>query len=523
MQIVCQYYVRNLSYSIDNVVSMEYYNVRFFSHYNICIGKEDGILSQTPNAKLRSVLITVAIGNFMSQLDNSIVNVSLPVIQKDFQISLTIAEWVVTAYLITISSLFLLSGKLADLVGRKKVFITGLSFFTIGSLICGLSGNITVLLLGRVIQATGGSMVISSGPAISTHAVKEKDRGKALSVTAATIAIALCLGPLLGGLLTAAFGWHSIFFVNVPIGVIAILLAILNIEKDAPRTKTTFDWKGGILFVVSLWLILLPLETAGEPYMPVGLLIGLLVCGILLCALFIIFERRQANPMLRISLFRSKVFVFNGAAAMLNFMAMYVFVFLIPFYLESFRHFSTVKSGLLYLPMPIALLVVAPLSGFLSDRFGSRRLCITGMAIMAVSLFLLSFIGQNTGIPYLVFVVALIGIGYGMFQTPNNSAVLGSVSDAERGVTSGTLSTMKNIGMILGVTISGALFYALEAYAKNRAAFQNPGVHMIQNQSFVFAFHNTFIVAAGISLLAMIACIPAKQNIECSAQTQSND
>lgn len=467
-------------------------------------------MSRTPRAKLRNILITVALGSFMGQIDNSIVNVSLPIIQKDFNISLTLTEWVVTAYLITLSSTLLICGKLADAFGRKRIFVTGLVLFTAGSLICGLSGNISILLLGRTIQAVGGAMVISSGPAISTHAAEEKDRGKALSVTAVSVAAALCLGPLLGGILTAAFGWHSIFFVNIPVGVIAIFLAVRNIEKDEPQTNALFDWKGGALFVVSLWLILIPLDTVGEPYMPVGLFTGLLLAGVLLWVLFVFYERKQSNPVLRLSLFRSRIFVYNAIAATLNFTAMYIYVFLLPFYLETFRHFSTVQTGFLYLPMPLAFLIAAPTSGTLSDRIGSRGLCIAGMGIMGVALFLMSFLGQNTGTPYLILAVALIGVGYGMFQTPNNSAVLGSVPDADRGVTSGTLQTMKNIGMILGVTISGSLFTALQALGKQNATAQKLSAQAIQSQSFTFALHITFLVAMVIALLAMVACIPAK-------------
>lgn len=470
-------------------------------------------MRRTSRTKLRNILITVALGSFMSQIDNSIVNVSLPVIQKDFNISLTLTEWVVTAYLITISSMLLLCGKLADAFGRKRVFVTGLSMFTVGSLICGLSGNIYILILGRITQAVGGAMIISSGPAISTHAAEEKDRGKALSVTAVSIAIALCLGPLLGGILTAAFGWNSIFFVNVPIGLIAIFLAVRNIEKDEPQTTNAlFDWKGGALFILSLWLILIPLDTVGESYMPTGLFIGLLAAGVILCFLFVLYERKQSNPILRITLFRSRIFVYNGIAAMLNFTAMYIFIFLLPFYLETFRHFATVQTGLLYLPMPLAFMVAAPISGSLSDRIGSRGLCIAGMGIMGAALLLMGFLGQNTGLPYLIFVVALIGIGYGMFQTPNNSAVLGSVPDADRGVTSGTLSTMKNIGMILGVTVSGALFTALQALGKQNAAAQKLSAQAIESQSFTFALHITFFVAMVIALLAMVACIPTKMH-----------
>lgn len=467
-------------------------------------------MSSTPRAKLRNLLITVALGNFMSQLDNSIVNVSLPVIQQDFHISLTLTEWVVTTYLITISSMMLLCGKLGDVFGRKRFFVTGLSLFTAGSLICGFSGNITVLLLGRVIQAVGGAMIISTGPAISTHAVEEKDRGKALSVTAISIAVALCLGPLLGGMLTAAFGWHSIFFVNVPVGVIAIILADRNIEKDEPQKNKLFDWKGGTLFILALWLILLPLDTLGEPYMPTLLFVGLIAAGVLCCFLTVFYEWKQAEPVLSLSLFRSRIFVYNSVAAMLNFTAMYVFVFLFPFYLETFRNLSTAQAGLLYLPMPIAFLIAAPVSGALSDRIGSRGLCITGMGVMSVALLLLSFLKQNTGLPYLIFVVALMGIGYGMFQTPNNSAVLGDVPDADRGATSGMLSTMKNIGMILGVTVSGSLFSALQTLGKQNATAQNLSAQTIQNQSFTFSLHITFLVAMVIALLAMVACIPAK-------------
>jgi EmrB/QacA subfamily drug resistance transporter len=455
-------------------------------------------------SQIRLTLLSVAIGSFMCQLDAGIVNVALPVIQNNFNISMSSTEWVVSAYLLTISCLLLICGKFADMIGYKKVYTTGFTIFTIGSLLCGLPMSFPILIVSRVIQASGAAMIFAAGPAIITAAVSNNNRGKALGIPAVAIGIALCMGPVLGGFLTSMFGWHSIFLINVPVGIIGTYLAHRNIHESEKKKRSSFDITGSLLFVFALLFLLFPLDSVGKAYMSILPFSVILAVGIILLVFFVLFERKKDNPMFMTSLFRVKSFATGGIAALFNFMAIYIFVFLVPFYLEDLRNFTTMQTGLIYMPFPIAFMLAAPFSGALSDRIGSRTLCSIGMTVMAAGLFLLSFAGINTPIYYLIIAMIIIGIGYGMFQTPNNSAIMGSVSSENRGIASATLSTLKNIGMVLGVAVSGTLFSLFQKLALNYYKAQNISGQILQDKTFTFALHITFIVAGLVALLAVV-------------------
>jgi EmrB/QacA subfamily drug resistance transporter len=451
------------------------------------------------NGKARAAVVAVGIGSFMSSLDSSAVNLALPMIQNEFAASLSMVEWIVTTYLLVISSLLLTFGRLSDLYGHKKMYTVGFAVFTIGSLLCGLSVNIATLIASRAFQAVGAGMLYSAGPAIITSAVPPENRGKGLSVVAVAVALGLCVGPVVGGTLATLFGWKSIFLINLPVGIIGIFMVLKNIAQDGESKRLPFDILGSVLVFAALLAILLPLDISGDHAIPPALFIGSIAAGLLLIAAFVLVERKRVHPMLNLGLFRNRVFSASNLAALLIYMAQFVMVFLAPFYLQKFRGFSVMASGMLYLPMPLATMCVAPLSGAASDRFDSRYISSLGALIMAAGLYMLSFLGANSSQAYIVAAMVATGGGFGLFQTPNNSAIMGNVPRENRGTASGTLATMRNIGMVMGVAVSGALFSLFEDKA---AAAGLPA-----DGAFPYALHNTFLVAAGIALLSMTASL----------------
>lgn len=455
------------------------------------------------NKKTFIVVLTVAIGTFMSSLDSSVVNLVTPMIKNNFGVSLSVVEWIVTAYLLVISSLLLTFGRISDLYGHKRVYLTGFIIFTAGSLLCGLSVNIQMLIICRVIQALGAGMLFSTGSAIITNAVPASSRGKAFSISAVAVAFGLCTGPVIGGALATLLGWQSIFFINIPIGILGIIMVITKIPEDEKKNSVPFDKTGSLLIFAALMFILLPLSVSGDYAIPLPLFISLIAAGILMIAVFIKFESKFRYPMLNLSLFENRVFAAGNAAALFTYMAQFIMAFLAPFYLENLRMFSALKTGMLYLPMPLATIVIAPISGAISDRYDSRYISTAGTAVMAGGLFMMSFLNGSTSTAYIIISMIIIGLGFGMFQTPNNSAIMGNAPQEYRGIASGTLATMRNIGMVMGVAVSGALFSANQSKAVISLVSQGLTDSVLKGKAFVYALHVTFMAAVAAVLVAM--------------------
>jgi len=451
------------------------------------------------------MLFSVALGTFMSALDASVVNVANPVIQAHYDVPLATVEWVVTAYLIVVSSVLLFFGRLSDLYGQKKLYITGFAVFTIGSALCGLSTSIGMLIGFRVLKALGAGMMFATNSAIITHNVPAERRGRAFSVNAVSVAVALSAGPVLGGWLTSAFGWQSIFFINIPIGIIGIIIAMKFIPADKHKPAVSMDIPGSIMIFAALFMILLALNqlSAGIDTLTFVLL---MLGGLFVIAMFIHFEKRSNHPILNLKLFRIRVFSASLSAAVFNYMAQYIMVFLVPFYLQTVRMYTPAVSGLLYMPMPLAALITAPIAGFIADRADTRLLSSAGMGIMAAGLFLLSRLEVDTPNSYIIMAMAVTGFGSGLFQTPNNSAVMSSVPADSRGVASGMLATARNIGMVIGVGLSSTLFMLFAGQAPGQAAEGLAGL-IAQKASFIYALRLTFIVASFVAVAAMAASL----------------
>ncbi len=406
------------------------------------------------------ILSAVSVGTFMATLDGSIVNISLPSIQAAFGIDLAVVEWVSIAYLVVVGSVLLPFGRLGEVLTFRRVYLTGFALFTAASVLCGAASGPGVLIGFRVIQGIGAGMLQAMGPAIVARTFGPGERGKALGLNAISVSLGLTLGPVLGGVLTEVATWRAVFLVNLPIGIFAILWAMRVLPDERRSTGQTFDIPGAILSGTALLTLLLAL-TQGESLGWTSLLIvALLLTFVVTAGLFVWVEQHAAQPMIDLRLFAIRGFSAGNASVVIAFAGLFTATFLLPFLLENGAGYAPIEAGLLLTPVPIIGALVGPFSGSLSDRIGSRVPASIGIAVMAIGLLSLSQLEPGFGPPDLIWRLALVGLGQGLFMPPNSSAVLGSVPRPRIGTASGTLAQMRIDGQALGIAASGAIVAA---------------------------------------------------------------
>jgi len=402
------------------------------------------------------VLATVFESTFMGPLDSSIVNIAIPSLTKYFSVGITTVEWVVMAYLLTTSSLLLSTGRLGDMVGHKRIYIIGFLTFTAASALCGISGSVQQLVFFRVVQAVGATCMFSSSPAILTDAFPT-ERGKALGLISISVAIGLTVGPTLGGFIVHNFGWRWIFFVNIPIGIIASIMAAFILKESKLPTVKRFDFAGATMAFLALFSVLLALSMGDKWGWRSSSTIGLLLAAVVFAAAFLYFENKVEEPMLDLSLFRIRLFTTANISALINYASLFIATFLTPFYLRDVFGESIQTTGLALTVIPLFIGLVAPISGTLSDKIGSRMLSSLGLTINALALLGLSRTSVSTGILPVALFLGLFGFGAGLFQSPNSSAIMGAVPRHRLGIAAGMQATMRSVGMVLGVAMAGAI------------------------------------------------------------------
>lgn len=440
------------------------------------------------------VLVAIGVGTFMSALDGSVVNISLPLITRTFDSSIAAAEWVVTVYLLVLSGLLLSFGRLGDLQGHKRVYIAGFGIFVVSSALCSLASSIHALIIYRGIQALGGAMLMANSPAILTKSFPARQRGQALGLQATMTYLGLTVGPSLGGWLADHYTWRSVFYINIPVGVVAMTLSARFIRADHPeQTRERFDPPGAATFVAGLVALLFGLNQGHALGWSSPIILGSLAASILLLLWFVRLESRAKYPMLDLKLFQS--WPFSGAviSAILNYICVYTIIFLMPFYLIQGRSFTPTQTGLILTAMPIVMAVVAPLSGTLSDRIGTRGPTLMGMALLASGLFLLSGLGPTSPPAQIALRLGVAGLGTGIFISPNTSALMGAAPRSRQGISAGILATSRNVGMVLGVGIAGAVFTTVLSQAGETQA-----------TALFTALRISFFVSTGIALLGLL-------------------
>ena len=441
------------------------------------------------------VLLAIGIGTFMSALDGSVVNTILPVVTDYFKTDVATIEWVVTTYLLVVSGLLLSVGRLGDLRGNKVAYIWGFVIFVIGSALSGSAPTPGFLIAARGLQAIGAAMLFANSPAILTKNFPASQRGQALGLQGAMTYLGLTTGPFLGGWLADTFGWHSVFYINIPVGLIAIALSLTFIPRDSPSGQSEkFDLVGAFTFMVGLVALLFALNQGHNLGWTSPLILELFIASLLTLSLFTWIELRVPAPMLDLSLFKRRVFSMSTISPILNYICVYSVLFLTPFYLIQGRGLSASQAGLILTSQPIIMALTAPFSGRLSDRVGSRIPTTLGMLIMAVGLFLVSRLRLDSPFWLVVLGLAIGGFGTGLFVAPNNSALMGDAPPNRQGIAAGVLALARNVGMVLGIGLTGAIFTTVLSKG-------NPG----GAATLVHAFNAGLTFASGVALLAAVA------------------
>ena len=405
------------------------------------------------------ILFNVSVSIFMATLDGSIVNIALPIISKELRVTISSIQWVVTSYLLTISVLLLIWGKLSDLYGKKKIFTFGFIIFTIGSALCGISKNLELLVFSRIFQAVGASATMALGMGIITRVFPPGERGKALGIAGTTVAVGSLVGPSLGGILVHAYGWQSIFFINVPIGILGTILTLAIIPEihDASGVRV-FDLKGSVLFSASILLLFVGLLFVQEGKLPPMLFVLMFLSAVTAFFIFIRLEQRADNPLINLSLFKIPEFSLGLSSAFLSFVAIFASLLFMPFYLQYALRLNTLSAGLIISFYPMTAAIVAPISGWLSDKITYRPLTVAGLGISTLVLLKLAVLNTSSSHAEIALLMALLGAGISIFQSPNNSSIMGSVPKEQLGVAGGINALFRNLGMVSGATLSVLIF-----------------------------------------------------------------
>ena len=451
------------------------------------------------------ILSTVLLGATMSALDVSIVNVAMPTLKNTFGVSMAVIEWIAMAYMLTLTIFLPLFGRLADIYGRSKLYNIGFVVFSVGSLLCGMSATAAFMIVARIIQAVGAGLLQANSVALITHAFPAKERGKAIGIQGAVQAISMSVGPFVGGILIATVGWRAIFYVNIPIGILGTLAAIFILPPNQKmEKKEKVDYLGAVFFASGLAFIVLAFNEGVKLGWGSNTIMMYFLSGIVLLTLFIITELRVEFPLIDLKLFKNATFLLGNLTGMLSYYVLFAIMFLMPFYLEKVLGYSVALTGSLLTPIPLAMAVVAPFSGHISDKYGPRIMTTSGMLISALACFSLMFMGVSAQLPVLVAVLILLGVGMGLFTPPNNSAIMGSAPKEKLGVAGGVLNMMRSLGLILGVDISGVIFTTLQhrylsdnGYPNAQHVFSNAGIPVLVRDN---AFMHGFLVVIGVLL-----------------------
>ncbi len=439
----------------------------------------------------------VSFSLFMIMLDNTIVNVALPTIGRGLGVGVSELEWVVNAYTLVFAVLMLTGGRLADVYGRRLVFDTGLVIFSVSSLVCGLASTVGVLIAARGVQGAGAALMMPATLSIISAAFRPEERGTAIGIWAGVSGSALAIGPLLGGLLTEHVGWSWIFFVNVPVGAVALVASLLLVPESKGQTADRHLDLPGLLTSAGglLALVYALIEANRYGWSSAEILSLFAVAGVLLTA-FVVIERRVARPMLDLALFRKRTFTGANIAALLVSLAMFGIFFYVSLYMQNILGYRPVHAGWVFLPMTFLVVVSAPISGKMTDRFGARWPIAIGMFLLTIGLILFSRLGMHADFLDLLPGMLVGGAGMGISMGPMTTAALSTAPVAKAGVVSGVLTTSRQVGGTLGVAVMGAIVLAAQtvSFLDPRYPFQ-----------FVNGLHHALQAAAAVTFVGAVA------------------
>lgn len=448
-----------------------------------------------------AILLTVLPMTFMTTLDSSIVNVALPTMSRELGTTMAGIEWVVTSYLITICATILLFGRLGDIVGKSKVFKIGIGVFTLGSLFCGLSNSLIMLILSRIIQAIGAGAAMATNQGIITETFPPTKRGRALGMTGTAVALGTMVGPTLGGLIVSVAPWEYIFLINIPIGILVYIgvLKVLNFKKITE--KVLFDIKGTFLFMISIIMLFTSINFGQSIGYTNPIIMGAFVLSLVLLFIFIKVEQKIISPMLDINIFKNKLFSLSIFCGFTSFVSIGAINIILPFYYQDVLKLTPSSAGLMMTVSPIILAIVAPISGHLSDKLGSEKISCIGLSILTIGIFSLTIFNQYTSLIIVAIFVGLVSLGSGIFQSPNNSLIMSTVDKTKLGIAGSVNGLVRNLGTTTGIALSTSILYSRMS---SKIGYKVSGY--VEGRADIFIYAMRFVFA-GIGCICLIGAI----------------
>jgi EmrB/QacA subfamily drug resistance transporter len=448
------------------------------------------------------IMTTVGMGIFLATIDSSIVNVALPTLVSQFDTKFALVQWVVLAYLLTLATLMLTVGRLGDIVGKKPIYASGMVIFTVASFLCGVESSIYGLIGFRILQGIGAAMMIALGTGILTEAFPPSERGKAMGMAGAFVSIGIIVGPTIGGILIEALSWHWIFFVNIPVGIIGTYLVIRFLPGTRIRKNQRFDYLGAITLFLSLSSFLLALTLGQQAGFTSNIIIILVIAWLIFFLFFLLIELRVDQPMVELRLFRNELFSLNLLTGFISFVCLGGTIILMPFYLENVLKYDPRQVGFLLAVVPLAAGFTSPLSGHLSDRTGTRLISSVGLLILVGGYLGLTTLSSETTTLGYVLRFLPIGLGVGIFQSPNNSAIMGTAPRERLGIVSSLLSITRTLGQSSGIAAIGAFwFYRVSQYAGTTI---KEGATRTSASDQINGLQDTFVAISVLMILALI-------------------
>ncbi len=448
------------------------------------------------NKKQLSILLVTTMSSFLTPFMGSAVNVALPAIARELSMTALMLSWVATSFILAAAITLIPLGRLADIYGRRRMFIYGALIFTVASSFCILASTQSFLIAARALQGIGGAMIFSTGTAMLISAYPPGERGKILGINITAVYIGLTVGPFIGGMLTQYLGWRYIFLFTVLLGVSIVYITLAMIEPDVSAgPKEGFDLTGSLLYAIALFSIMYGFSHL--PTLSAGFLIA---TGIVFLALFVFQQLKSPFPLLNIRLFlNNKVFAFSNLAALINYSATFVINFLLSLYLQNIKFLTPAEAGSILIAAPVIQALISPFAGRLSDRFEPQIIASIGMAITVIGLILLIFLNGSTSINYVLFCLILLGIGFALFSSPNVNATMSSVDNKYYGVASATLGTMRLTGQMFSMGITMLIFAVM--LGNNPIVPENHHL-FLQSNTFIFSILSVLCVGGIFASLA---------------------
>lgn len=443
------------------------------------------------------------LGALFSVLSGSTLMIALPDIMKDLHAGMGVIMWTIMSYMLMTTILVPAIGRIADMIGRKKMFVSGFAVFTAGSVLCSLSTSGTQLLLFRILQSVGGALLVANSTPIVADAFPKNELGKALGINGMVISIGSVIGPILGGALLS-FGWRSTFYINIPIGIIGTVWSWLKLrELDVLPKKQKFDMKGTLVFSIGILIFLIALSFGGFAGWN-GYIILLFAASIVLLGIFVGIESKVQYPMLDLKLFKTRILAFAYGSTLLNGIARGAVTFLLIFYFQGIKGYDPILSGMLLAPFAVAMMVLSPLSGYLSDKYGAASLSSAGLMISAVGLLGLMRISASTSIVEIIIWELVIGLGSGMFFSPNTSSIMGAVPSHKRGIAGGVRTMMLNAGSVISIALAMAIVSSSISPEALQGLFvgSQVGSQGIAVNQFISGLRTAFLISCIFSVLA---------------------